>query len=93
MAATQALQATLFKASSMSATIPPDSMLPLRHVFPLVSIFAGFANERMFHRWRPTTPNAQVIPIHNESREASEPQVLDLIRAAVAAVPTAGQTG
>jgi ADP-heptose:LPS heptosyltransferase len=28
---------------------------------PLVSIFAGYASERMLSRWRPNTPNARVI--------------------------------
>jgi len=50
---------------------------------PLVSVFAGFASERMFQRWRPTTANSRVIPIKVAAQ--SEPEALQLIREAVAA--------
>jgi len=51
---------------------------------PLVSVFAGFASERMFQRWRPTTANSRVLPITDAAQ--SEAEALQLIREAVAAV-------
>jgi hypothetical protein len=51
---------------------------------PLVSIFAGYASERMFQRWRPTTANSRVIPITDHQRISAEPVVLQAIAAAVA---------
>jgi ADP-heptose:LPS heptosyltransferase len=57
---------------------------------PLVSVFAGFASERMFQRWRPTSANARVIPVTNAN--PSEPEVLAIIGEAVAAAPKADPT-
>jgi ADP-heptose:LPS heptosyltransferase len=51
---------------------------------PLVSVFAGYASERMFQRWSPTTPNSHVIPITDANRATAEPQALQTIAAAVA---------
>ncbi len=34
---------------------------------PLVSVFAGYASERMLSRWRPNTPNAHVIANPDEA--------------------------
>jgi hypothetical protein len=36
---------------------------------PLVSVFAGYACERMFHRWRPRGSHVRVIPSHGMSEE------------------------
>jgi ADP-heptose:LPS heptosyltransferase len=36
---------------------------------PLVSIFAGFACERMFSRWRPTGPRTHVIRVEESSND------------------------
>ena len=35
---------------------------------PLVSVFTGYACERMFERWRPTGPSARVIKVDETSR-------------------------
>jgi len=51
---------------------------------PLVSVFAGYASERMFQRWRPTTANARVIPIADPDRATAAPSVLKVIAEAVA---------
>ena len=53
---------------------------------PLVSIFAGYASERMLQRWRPSGLNSQVIPIADCDRGNAEPAVLQAIAKAVAAV-------
>jgi ADP-heptose:LPS heptosyltransferase len=42
---------------------------------PLISIFAGFPSPRMFDRWRPTTPGAQVIRVDYPDVEATLAQV------------------
>lgn len=46
---------------------------------PLVSIFAGYACQRMFHRWRPTGLNARVIAAPDEDSAASERKALAAI--------------
>ena len=38
---------------------------------PLVSIFAGYACDRMFDRWRPTGPKALVVPVDEETRSTA----------------------
>jgi ADP-heptose:LPS heptosyltransferase len=35
---------------------------------PLVSVFAGYASDRMFERWRPTGPHARVIRVADADR-------------------------
>ncbi|HZS55699.1 MAG TPA: hypothetical protein VFA65_14955, partial [Bryobacteraceae bacterium] len=35
---------------------------------PLVSVFAGYASERMFDRWRPVGPASHVIKVDNDNR-------------------------
>ena len=57
---------------------------------PLISIFAGYASERMFQRWRPTTASARVIPVADDQRAAAEPLALQAIAEAVAAEAQAG---
>jgi ADP-heptose:LPS heptosyltransferase len=59
---------------------------------PLVSVFAGYASERMLNRWRPTTANSHVIPIADDHRSAGEETALQAISEAVA-VLTADPTG
>jgi ADP-heptose:LPS heptosyltransferase len=51
---------------------------------PLVSVFAGFACERMFHRWRPGTPNARIVPVFKTPDHEAEEQALAVISEAVA---------
>ena len=51
---------------------------------PLVSIFAGYASERMLSRWRPSTPTSRVIAVSDADRPAGDQQALDAIAAAVA---------
>jgi ADP-heptose:LPS heptosyltransferase len=61
---------------------------------PLVSVFAGFASDRMFQRWRPTTANARVIPIHDANRATAEAEALQIIgEAVVAAEPKVNPKG
>jgi ADP-heptose:LPS heptosyltransferase len=59
---------------------------------PLVSIFAGFACDRMFARWRPVAPNAHVIRVDGVSREDVLAETKRTILEAVG-VASAGQTG
>lgn len=51
---------------------------------PLVSVFAGYACERMFSRWRPTTASARVVPITDDQRVSGEAAALQAISEAVA---------
>jgi ADP-heptose:LPS heptosyltransferase len=37
---------------------------------PLVSVFAGYVSERMFFRWRPSTPNSHVVPVDGGNRSS-----------------------
>ncbi len=51
---------------------------------PLISIFAGFPSERMFHRWRPCAAGATVIRV-----DARRPQeALERVRAALSGLLT-----
>ena len=59
---------------------------------PLVSIFAGYASERMLQRWQPTTPTSHVIPISAADKVSSEPNALKIIAEAAAEALRAGQT-
>lgn len=56
---------------------------------PLVSVFAGYASERMFQRWKPASGNARVIQVADDRRAEEEPAALAAISEAVAemAVP------
>jgi ADP-heptose:LPS heptosyltransferase len=46
---------------------------------PLISIFAGFASPRMFHRWQPVAPNATVLRVDEPDVDA----VLQRVKAAL----------
>jgi len=46
---------------------------------PLISIFAGFPAPRMFDRWRPTTPNANVIRVDRPDVEATLAKVREAL--------------
>jgi hypothetical protein len=48
---------------------------------PLVSVFGGYACERMMSRWRPSSPNATVIPFEDANRAQATATALDAIRA------------
>jgi hypothetical protein len=50
---------------------------------PLISIFAGFASERMLQRWRPSGPRTTVLRADSDVAHA-------LLRAASALLPTPG---
>lgn len=50
---------------------------------PLVSVFAGYACQRMFNRWRPTSLGAHVIPIDDDQRVSGEAAALRVISEAV----------
>jgi ADP-heptose:LPS heptosyltransferase len=52
---------------------------------PLVSIFAGFACERMFSRWHPTGPNTHVIRVEESSTAAVLAEAVAAIWAAAEA--------
>lgn len=57
---------------------------------PLVSIFKGYASERMLSRWRPCNSNARVITIDETNCESALEraiEAIDLTRAAEAAGP------
>jgi ADP-heptose:LPS heptosyltransferase len=54
---------------------------------PLVSVFTGFACDRMFSRWRPAGSHSQVVKVDGESRDTALPQVLEAIAEAVAGAP------
>jgi ADP-heptose:LPS heptosyltransferase len=54
---------------------------------PLVSVFTGFACDRMFSRWRPAGSHSQVVKVDGEGRDTALPQVLEAIAEAVAGVP------
>jgi ADP-heptose:LPS heptosyltransferase len=38
---------------------------------PLVSVFTGYASERMFDRWRPTGPSAHVVRVDDDNRSSA----------------------
>jgi hypothetical protein len=54
---------------------------------PLVSVFTGFACDRMFSRWRPAGSHSQVVKVDGEGRDTALPQVLEAIAEAVAGAP------
>jgi ADP-heptose:LPS heptosyltransferase len=54
---------------------------------PLVSVFAGYVSERMFSRWRPSTPQAHVIAVDAENRSSTLQRALKAIEEAVAEGP------
>jgi ADP-heptose:LPS heptosyltransferase len=51
---------------------------------PLVSIFTGYVSERMFNRWRPSTPTSHVVAIDADNRSTALERSLQAIEAAVA---------
>lgn len=51
----------------------------------MVSVFAGFASERMFERWKPTGPKMEFSRVLRVS-DAERPSALDRTRAAMAEV-------
>ena len=53
---------------------------------PLVSVFTGYACDRMFARWRPTGPTAQVVKVTEENRATALNQTLAAIEAVEGAV-------
>jgi ADP-heptose:LPS heptosyltransferase len=59
---------------------------------PLLSVFAGYASERMFSRWRPTGPATRVIVVNEDARATALDRTLAAIAEAVA-VPRAATTG
>jgi ADP-heptose:LPS heptosyltransferase len=46
---------------------------------PLISVFAGFPAPRMFDRWRPATPTAQVIRVDHPDVEATLAQMREAL--------------
>ncbi len=51
---------------------------------PLVSVFAGFACDRMFARWRPASPRARVVLVNEQTKDLVLAQTLAAIAEAVA---------
>jgi ADP-heptose:LPS heptosyltransferase len=49
---------------------------------PLVSIFTGYASERMFFRWCPRTPGSQVVAVDAENRSTALERTLRAIEVA-----------
>ncbi len=52
---------------------------------PLVSVFNGYACERMLARWRPSTPEAHVVAVDDTNRSTALERTLAAIEAAEAA--------
>jgi len=52
---------------------------------PLVSVFRGFVCEKMFARWRPTTPEARVIRVDNGNSSTALERTLQAIAAVAGA--------
>jgi ADP-heptose:LPS heptosyltransferase len=50
---------------------------------PLVSVFAGYASERMFFRWRPSTQTSHVVAVDADNRSTVLERTLKAIDAAV----------
>lgn len=46
---------------------------------PLVSVFAGYASDRMFQRWRPISPRSRVIRVGDEDRDQTLARTLAAI--------------
>ena len=46
---------------------------------PLVSVFAGYASDRMFQRWRPIAPRSHVVRVGDESRDETLARTLKAI--------------
>ncbi len=59
---------------------------------PLVSVFAGYVSDRMFFRWRPSTPCSHVIPVDAANRSSVLERALKAIEE-VAAEVWAAPTG
>lgn len=53
---------------------------------PLVSVFTGYACDRMFARWRPVGPASRVIAVNEENQLTALDRTLEAISEAVAAV-------
>jgi ADP-heptose:LPS heptosyltransferase len=51
---------------------------------PLISVFTGYACERMLSRWRPDSPNARVIALSPADLPTALPRTLQAIKDAVA---------
>jgi ADP-heptose:LPS heptosyltransferase len=49
---------------------------------PLISVFGGYPCERMMWRWRPSSPNATVIPFQEENRDQAIAATMAAIKAA-----------
>jgi ADP-heptose:LPS heptosyltransferase len=52
----------------------------------LVSVFTGYAAERMFHRWRPATPRSHVVAVDESNRQSALDRALNAIEVAAAEV-------
>lgn len=52
---------------------------------PLVSIFAGYACDRMLARWRPNTPNACVVTVDEANKSSALKRTLEAIRDVISA--------
>ncbi len=59
---------------------------------PLVSIFKGFASERMLARWSPDTPGAQVVVVRENDQNSVLDRTLAAILVAEAEAPTVEST-
>ncbi len=51
---------------------------------PLVSVFTGYASERMFFRWRPATPSSHVVAVDAGNRATVRDRTLNAIEVAAA---------
>ncbi len=51
---------------------------------PLVSVFTGYVSERMYFRWRPSTPNSHVVAVDPANRQSVLERTLRAIEEAAA---------
>jgi ADP-heptose:LPS heptosyltransferase len=51
---------------------------------PLISVFAGYAADRMFFRWRPSTPCSHVVAVDAVNRSSALERALNAIEEAAA---------
>ncbi len=59
---------------------------------PLVSVFSGFASDRMLSRWSPDTPDSRIVVVRESDESSVLNRTLAAISAVEAAVPRAAST-
>jgi hypothetical protein len=59
---------------------------------PLVSVFSGFANERMLSRWSPDTPGSHIVALRDNDQSSVLDRTVAAISEGEAVVPMAAST-